>query len=289
MEDKEQRTEALTRIAEALERIAPAPLGALDLQAANAFVWERSEARLIAATEIAAPPLALLKGIDQNRDLLLDNTRQFARGHAANNVLLWGARGAGKSSLIKAVCVEVSKDEPHPLKLIEIHRDEIDSLPQLLRRLRNQEERCIFFCDDLSFETPDHHYKALKAVLEGGLEGRPANALFYATSNRRHLVPRAMAENEDPTAIHRGETAQETTSLADRFGLSLGFYPASQEEYLAMVGAYAKHLGLNADPKAIQKQAIAWAAGRGSRSGRVAWQFIQDLAGRLGRRIDFRG
>ena len=270
----------LERIAAALERLSPPPLTAPDLAGADGFVWAARERRLAPVADIAGPRLELLQGVDAHRDDLLRNTRAFAQGLPANNALLWGARGTGKSALVKAVFRQVAS-EASGLKLVEIHRDEIDSLNELLRALRTVSERVVLFCDDLSFENTDAHYKALKAALEGGVEGRPENVLFYATSNRKFLTPRMMAENQDHTAIMRGEAGQETTSLADRFGLSLGFYVVDQAGYLDIVTAYAHELKLPVSDEDLHRQALAWAAGRGGRSGRVAWQFIQDLSARL--------
>jgi uncharacterized protein len=231
-------------------------------------------------------PLSLLKGVATQRDSLLVNTRQFAKGLPANNALLWGARGMGKSSLVKAVHAEICRSEA-PLKLIEIHREDIGTLPQCLTLLRAAaQDRFLVFCDDLSFEARDTSYKSLKAVLEGGIEGRPENVLFYATSNRRHLMPREMLENERSTAINPSEAVEEKVSLSDRFGLWIGFHNCSQDEYLEMVRAYAGHYGLKMDGAALKQEALAWAATRGARSGRVAWQYIQDLAGRLGVKLD---
>jgi predicted AAA+ superfamily ATPase len=234
--------------------------------------------------------MALLRGIDRVRDMLAENTERFARGLPANNALLWGARGMGKSSLVKAVHAEINRQrgsEPgaRPLKLIEIHREDIETLPDLMGQLRADPHRFLVFCDDLSFDGDDTSYKSLKAVLEGGIEGRPDNVIFYATSNRRHLLPRDMMENERSTAINPGEAVEEKVSLSDRFGLWLGFHKCSQDEYLAMVFGYADHFGLDEDRDAVRAQALEWATTRGSRSGRTAFQYIQDLAGRLGRTL----
>jgi predicted AAA+ superfamily ATPase len=224
----------------------------------------------------------MLKGIDHVRDLLLRNTEQFARGHGANNALLWGARGMGKSSLVKAVHAAVNESGAQPLKLVEIHREDIETLPHLLALLRAAPHRFLLFCDDLSFDSGDSSYKALKAVLEGGVEGRPANVLFYATSNRRHLMPREMIDNEQSTAINPGEAVEEKVSLSDRFGIWLGFHPCSQDDYLEMVRGYAREYALDVQPSELRAEALEWAQTRGSRSGRTAFQFILDLAGRLG-------
>ena len=272
----------VTRIAEALERLAPPVPAALVLDGADAFVWQPDlhgqAGRLLPVPRVARVAIGLLQGIDRARDTLLANTLRFAAGRPANNAMLWGARGMGKSSLVKAVHAEALARLPASLVLIEIHREDIASLPALLDRLRQQDRRVLVFCDDLSFEREDADYKALKSVLDGGIEGRPDNVLFYATSNRRHLMPRDMIENEAATAISPGEAVEEKVSLSDRFGLWLGFHACDQATYLAMVAAYAAELGLSADPA----EALAWAAGRGARSGRVAWQFMQDLAGRQG-------
>ncbi|MEL7028420.1 MAG: ATP-binding protein [Pseudomonadota bacterium] len=276
---------ALNRIVDVLERIAPPRDAALDLSGAAAFVWEASEGRLRPVNRISGPALDLLTGVEAQKPVLLQNTERFAAGAPANNALLWGARGTGKSALVKAIFRDVDASHPGVLKLIETHRDEIDALPGLLRRLAAAPYRCILFCDDLSFEATDASYKALKAALEGGLEGRPENVVFYATSNRKHMTPRAMAENDDPAAIRRGESGQESTSLADRFGISLGFYPTTQDEYLAIVRRYAQAFALRVERRELEAEALAWAAGRGARSGRVAWQFIIGLAGRLGQPI----
>ena len=227
-------------------------------------------------------PLELLIGIDRVRDILLANTERFAAGRMANNALLWGARGMGKSSLIKAIHGRINGARPGALALIEIHREDIDSLPRLLHRLARAGRRCLLFCDDLSFDPGDTSYKSLKAVLEGGIDGRPDNVLFYATSNRRHLMPRDMIENERSTAIHPAEAVEEKVSLSDRFGLWLGFHPCSQDDYLAMVEGYVRHFGLALAPDELRREALEWAQTRGARSGRVAWQYVQDLAGRLG-------
>ncbi len=268
------------RIAEALERLAPPVPARLTLEGADAFLWQPAAQGkggwLQPVLRVSRVDIGLLQGIDRARDTLLDNTLRFAAGRPANNAMLWGARGMGKSSLVKAVHAETLARTPGSLALIEIHREDVASLPGLLDMLREQERRVLVFCDDLSFEREDADYKALKSVLDGGIEGRPENVLFYATSNRRHLMPRDMIENEAATAISPGEAVEEKVSLSDRFGLWLGFHACDQATYLAMVAAYASDMGLAANPA----DALAWAAGRGSRSGRVAWQFIQDLAGR---------
>jgi predicted AAA+ superfamily ATPase len=279
---------AIQRIAQALERLAPPPPPPPDFNAADAFIWHADEGRLAPVARVNRVDMSLLRGIDRVRDALAQNTERFARGLPANNALLWGARGMGKSSLVKAAHAEiVSRAGGGPrLKLIEIHREDIESLPRLMALLRDQPLRFLVFCDDLSFDGDDASYKSLKAVLEGGIEGRPGNVLFYATSNRRHLLPRDMMENERSTAINPGEAVEEKVSLSDRFGLWLGFHRCSQDEYLAMVFGYADHYGLEAPRKELERDALEWATTRGSRSGRTAWQFIQDLAGRLERKID---
>lgn len=276
----------LARIADALERLAPPPPAPIDLGAADAFVWDAERERLSPVPKVSGVPLSLLRGIDLQCDILLDNTRRFAAGLPANNALLWGARGMGKSSLVKAVHAEVNAERPGTLALIEIHREDIASLPRLLTPLRDADRRAIIFCDDLSFDQQDSAYKSLKAVLDGGIEGRPENVLFYATSNRRHLMPRDMIENESSSAIIAGEAVEEKVSLSDRFGLWLGFHGCNQETYIAMVDAYVRAYGLEIDPDRLHAEAREWSITRGSRSGRVAWQFIQDLAGRLGRPLD---
>ncbi len=275
-------TPLLKRVAEALERLSPAGPDDAGLELADGFVWHADGARLEAVPRINRLELSLLKGIDRVRDILLDNTRRFALGLPANNSLLWGARGMGKSSLIKAVHGVVAAEDSSGLKLIEIHREEIASLPILLGRLRGCGSQCLLFCDDLSFESEDTTYKSLKAALEGGISGRPDNVLFYATSNRRHLMLRDMIDNERSTAIHPGEAVEESVSLSDRFGLWLGFHPCDQATFFAMVEGYADHFGLAIDRETLRAEAIEWSMTRGARSGRVAWQYVQDLAGRLG-------
>jgi uncharacterized protein len=256
-------------------------------EAADAYVWEAGTAKLLAVRKVASLPLHLLKGIDSARDTLIENARRFADGLPANNALLWGARGMGKSSLVKALHAEINRGRKGRAKLvlIEVHREEIASLPLLLRRLRDEKRRYLLFCDDLSFDKDDTSYKSLKAALEGGIEGRPDNVLFYATSNRRHLMPRDMMENERSTAINPSEAVEEKISLSDRFGLWLGFHNCGQDEYLEMIDSYTEHFGLRMERDELHRRALAWSAGRGARSGRVAWQFIQDLAGGLGKKI----
>ena len=270
----------LRRIALALERLAPAPMPAPDF-AAEAFVWHTAPDRLEPVAKVARVDLALLIGITRARDTLVTNTRHFARGLPANNALLWGARGMGKSSLVKAVHAAV-RAEGHDLKIVELSREDLPSVHRLLGHLRAAPHRFILFCDDLSFSHDDQHYKSLKAVLDGGIEGRPDNVLFYATSNRRHLMPRDMIENEAQAAIHSTEAAEEKVSLSDRFGLWLGFHPCDQDEYLAMIDGYCAAHGLVIAPDRLRAEAIEWQATRGARSGRVAWQFFCDLAAREG-------
>jgi uncharacterized protein len=276
----------LTRIANALERLAPAEHAAADFAAAEAFIWQPQGSRLIPVARVNRVEMGLLKGIDRVRDTLLENTERFSRGLPANNALLWGARGMGKSSLVKAVHADVNAAHARGrLKLVEIHREDIESLPTLMTLLRGSANRFIVFCDDLSFDAEDTSYKSLKAVLEGGIEGRPENVILYATSNRRHLMSRDMMENERSTAINPGEAVEEKVSLSDRFGLWLGFHRCSQDEYLAMVDGYVAHFKIPATREALHAEALEWATTRGARSGRVAWQYVQDLAGRLGVRI----
>jgi predicted AAA+ superfamily ATPase len=270
-------------MAAALERLAPPVPTSLDFAAADAFVWHPEGRRLTPVPHVNRVDMSLLKGIDRVRDTLLDNTERFARGLPANNALLWGARGMGKSSLVKAVHAAVNGSHRNGvLKLVEIHREDIESLPVLMELMRDAPYRFILFCDDLSFEATDTSYKSLKAVLEGGIEGRPDNVVFYATSNRRHLMAREMMENERQTAINPGEAVEEKVSLSDRFGLWLGFHRCSQDEYLAMVQGYVAHFGIPYKGEQLERDALEWATTRGARSGRVAWQYVQDLAGRLG-------
>ena len=283
----EDQAETLRRIADALERLSPRPPAAADLNAADAFVWHPDGRRLVPVPKVNRVEMGLLRGIDRVRDVLMDNTERFAKGLPANNALLWGARGMGKSSLVKASHAAINaasgaRPGAGMLKLIEIHREDIESLPDLMTMLRGIKQRVIIFCDDLSFDADDTTYKSLKAVLEGGIEGRPDNVIFYATSNRRHLMPREMMENERSTAINPGEAVEEKVSLSDRFGLWLGFHRCSQDEFLAMVEGYIAHYRIPATAETLRAEALEWATTRGSRSGRVAWQFVQDLAGRLG-------
>ena len=273
----------LRRIADALERLAPAASAVNDLAAADAFIWHADREWLEPVPVVNRVALGLLRGIDRVRDILLENTQRFAAGLPANNVLLWGARGTGKSALVKAAHAAVNEATPHALALIEIHREDIPSLPRLLSLVRGSRRRCLLFCDDLSFDQNDASYKSLKAVLEGGIEGRPANVVLYATSNRRHLMARDMIDNERSTAINPAEAVEEKVSLSDRFGLWLGFHNVDQETYQAIVRGYAQHFGLELPEEQLMAEANEWSITRGSRSGRVAWQFIQDLAGRLGK------
>jgi predicted AAA+ superfamily ATPase len=285
---------AFERIATALERLAPGAPASPRFSSADAFSWHPDGRRLVPVANVNRVEMSLLKGIDRMRDVLVENTERFARGLPANNALLWGARGMGKSSLVKAVHASVNATHGQPgaggrsdgpLKLVEIHREDIESLPDLVALMRDAPYRFIVFCDDLSFEAEDTSYKSLKAMLEGGIEGRPDNVVFYATSNRRHLMARDMMENERSTAINPGEAVEEKVSLSDRFGLWLGFHRCSQDEYLAMVDGYIAHYRIAHPPDEIRREALEWATTRGARSGRVAWQFVQDLAGRLGVRL----
>lgn len=273
---------ALLRIADSLERLAPMPSIATDIASSEAFLWSGDKEKLIAVKEVQYVPLELLHGIDNIAALLLQNTRQFVHGLPANNALLWGARGMGKSSLVKATHADINRTAAEKLVLIEIYREDLASLPQLLSLLRLSPRKFILFCDDLSFQTDDASYKSLKAVLDGGIEGRPANVLFYATSNRRHLMPREMVDNEQGSAIHPGEAVEEKLSLSDRFGLWLGFHSCTQKNYLQMVDHYASHLNLSIQREELHLLANEWSITRGARSGRVAWQFIQDIAGKSG-------
>ena len=276
----------LRRIAGALERLAPAAADGASIEDGDAFVWRAEGGRLEAVREVNRLDLPLLLGIERQRDVLLENTRRFAKGLPANNALLWGARGMGKSSLVKSVHAAVNQEVDGTLALVEIHREDIPSLPQLLTVLRGTERRTIVFCDDLSFDTADTSYKSLKALLEGGIEGRPGNVIFFATSNRRHMMPRDMIENERSTAINPAEAVEEKVSLSDRFGLWLGFHACDQDTYFAIVEGYAARFGLDAPVEQLRAEANEWSISRGARSGRVAWQYIQDLAGRMGRNLD---
>jgi len=276
----------LARIAAALDRLAPPPPPLADLESADAFIWRAEGLRLEPVAEVNRVELELLKGIERQCQILLDNTERFSGGLPANNALLWGARGMGKSSLVKAIHARINRARPKALALVEIHREDIPSLPHLLDTLRKSKRRFLLFCDDLSFDGADTTYKSLKAVLEGGIEGRPANVVLYATSNRRHLMPRDMIENERSTAINPSEAVEEKVSLSDRFGLWLGFHHCDQDTYFAMIEAYARHHGLELAPDELRREAGEWSITRGARSGRVAWQYIQDLAGRLGKRLE---
>ncbi len=278
----------LARIAAALERLAPPPPPPIDFAAADAFVWEADDFRLVPVPAVNRVGLDLLQGIAQVRDILVANTTQFARGFPANNALLWGSRGMGKSSLVKAVHSAIAATQPAGARriLIEIHPEDIPSLPRLLGALRPEPHRFLLFCDDLSFDHDDTAYKSLKAVLDGGIEGRPDNVMLYATSNRRHLMPRDMIDNERSSAVNPGEAVEEKISLSDRFGLWLGFHACDQPTYLAMIRGYVERYQLDIDETEMVRQAAEWAVTRGGRSGRVAWQFVQDLAGRLERRLE---
>jgi uncharacterized protein len=274
----------LRRIAEALERLRPAPAAAPDWKAASAFVWHADPDRLDPVEQVNRVDLSLLLGINRARDILMENTRQFAQGLPANNALLWGSRGMGKSSLVKAVHGALEANFPE-LKLVEVQREDLPSIGRLLAILRRAPVRIILYCDDLSFSHDDQHYKSLKAVLDGGVEGRPDNVIFYATSNRRHLMPRDMIENERSSAINPSEAVEEKVSLSDRFGLWLGFHPCDQDAYLAMIRGYCDAHGVQIDDDTLRAEAIEWQATRGARSGRVAWQYFTDLAGRRGVKI----
>lgn len=285
-ESLEQKLDRLIAAVSALTPSEPVPT---DLSVADCFVWSAERGVLEPVQRVNRVDMSLIRGIDRVRDLLTENTRRFAEKLPANNTLLWGARGMGKSSLVKAAHAAINSernDGVSPLKLVEIHREDIDTLPKLMTLLKASDFRFILFCDDLSFDHDDTSYKSLKAALEGGVEGRPDNVLFYATSNRRHLLPRDMIENERSTAINPAEAVEEKVSLSDRFGLWLGFHKCSQDEYLEMVSSYAEHYGLEVAEDELRRDSLEWATTRGSRSGRVAWQYIQDLAGRLGKTLD---
>jgi predicted AAA+ superfamily ATPase len=270
---------ALSRIAAALERLSPAPQPAPDLDAADAFVWQVGPDRLVPVPRVARVPIGLLVGVDRARDTLLANTRQFAKGFPANNVLLWGARGMGKSSLVKAAHAEAAGPG---LKLIELHREDLPTIGRLLAILRGAPVRAILFCDDLSFDKDDSHYKSLKAVLDGGIEGRPENVVLYATSNRRHLMPQDMIDNERQRGVNPTEAVEEKVSLSDRFGLWLGFHACNQDDFLGMIRGYCDAYGIDISDEDLRAEAIEWSQTRGGRSGRVAWQYVTDLAGRRG-------
>jgi predicted AAA+ superfamily ATPase len=278
--------DVLNRIANALERLAPPTAATSDLNAADGFIWNAEHMGLDPVAAINRVDINLLKGVQLQRDILYDNTLRFASGLPANNALLWGARGMGKSSLVKAVHAQVNAETGGNLALVEIHREDLETLPRLLTLVRQSNRYCVIYCDDLSFDYEDTSYKSLKAVLEGGIEGRPKNVLFYATSNRRHLMSRDMIENERSTAIHASEAVEEKVSLSDRFGVWLGFHACDQDTYFAMIEGYCSALGINLSDEELRKRAKEWTITRGSRSGRVAWQFVQNLAGELGIPID---
>ena len=278
----------LKRIADALERQAPPMVFPTDWTSADCFVWNPSRRALMAVPRVNRVDLSLIRGVDHVKVILQENTTRFADGLPANNVLLWGARGMGKSSLVKAIHASINSGRDKALKLVEVHREDIDSLPELMDVLKAAPFQIVLFCDDLSFDNDDTSYKSLKAALDGGVEGRPENVVFYATSNRRHLLPRNMIENEQSTAINPSEAVEEKVSLSDRFGLWLGFHKCSQDDYLAMIDGYADYFGLDMDGDALRHAALEWATTRGSRSGRVAWQFIQDIAGKLGKPLSER-
>jgi uncharacterized protein len=285
---EELLSEKLDRLIAVLERMAPPAPQPVNLESADCFVWNPARLGFDPVNRVNRVDISLIRGVDTVRDILFENTKRFADGMQANNVLLWGARGMGKSSLVKAVHASVNADTPdaaRPLKLVEIHREDIDSLPSLMTIIKDTSFLFILFCDDLSFDHDDTSYKSLKAALEGGVEGRPDNVIFYATSNRRHLLPRDMIENERSTAINPSEAVEEKVSLSDRFGLWLGFHKCSQDDYLAMIDGYAAHFDLGTEKEQLHAQALEWSTTRGARSGRVAWQFIQDLAGRLGKKL----
>lgn len=285
--DLSRLNEKLDTLIGLIARAVPAQPRPADFDAAEAFVWSPHPGELVPVAKVNRVDITLLCAVSRLRDLLLDNTRRFAKGLPANNALLWGARGMGKSSLVKAAQAAINAElGTNILKLVEIHREDIESLPLLMKMVRDTPYRFIIFCDDLSFDQDDTSYKSLKAVLEGGIEGRPDNVIFYATSNRRHLLPRDMIENERSTAINPAEAVEEKVSLSDRFGLWLGFHKCSQDDYLEMVNGYMAHYGLELEADRLRAEALEWATTRGSRSGRVAFQFIQDLAGRLGQTLD---
>ncbi|WP_025898678.1 ATP-binding protein [Sneathiella glossodoripedis] len=278
--------EQLTRIADSLERLSPPDPVEPDLENGTAFIWHAERNTLRPVASVNHVDMGMLKGIDRVKDILIDNTMRFAKGFPANNALLWGARGMGKSSLVKAAHAFVNKELGGPLALVEIHREDIPSLPDLMLTLQKADRNVVLFCDDLSFDGDDDTYKSLKTVLDGGLEGRPKNVIFYATSNRRHLMRRDMIENERATAVMPSEAIEEKVSLSDRFGLWLGFHSCSQDEYLDMIRGYIDHYNIPISDKEMQREAIEWTRTRGSRSGRVAWQYVQDLAGRTETRLD---
>ena len=276
----------LQQIADALDRLAPPAIKSHSVEGANAFVWHSNPEQLEPIHKVNKVELDLLLGIEQQINILRANTERFTKGLPANNALLWGARGTGKSSLVKALHAEINEESPCKLALIEIHREDIPTLPRLLKVLTSTNRRCLLFCDDLSFEMEDATFKSLKAVLDGGIEGRPENIIFYATSNRRHLMPRDMIENERSNAIHTAEAVEEKVSLSDRFGLWLGFHPVKQDTFYQIIDGYVERYGLKINKETVHAEALEWSMTRGSRSGRVAYQYIQDLAGRLGKKIN---
>ncbi|MDB5555598.1 MAG: ATPase associated with various cellular family protein [Rhizobium sp.] len=278
----------LKRLADAAERsVGPVPKPPM-WDAADCFVWNPAQTALTPVPKVNRVDLSLIRGVDHVKQILSENTTRFANGLPANNVLLWGARGMGKSSLVKAIHAAINQDRAKPMKLVEVHREDISTLPDLMELLKTAEHQVILFCDDLSFDNDDTSYKSLKAALDGGVEGRPENVVFYATSNRRHLLPRNMIENEQSTAINPSEAVEEKVSLSDRFGLWLGFHKCSQDDYLAMIDGYAGYFGLDMGKDEMHHAALEWATTRGARSGRVAWQFIQDIAGQLGKKLQSR-
>jgi predicted AAA+ superfamily ATPase len=278
--------ELLNRVADALDRIAPDHTTIEVTNDTDAFTWDAEGGLLCPVSAVNRLDISQLVGIDRSRDTLLENTRRFASGYPANNALLWGSRGMGKSSLVKAVHGTITAETNGVLVLVEIHREDLSSLPSLLSVLRDIERRFILFCDDLSFDADDTTYKSLKAMLEGGIEGRPENVVFYATSNRRHLMPREMIENESSTGINPGEAVEEKVSLSDRFGLWLGFHNCDQDTFFEILDRYVERYGLEIDQGLLRAEAIEWSMTRGARSGRVAWQYIQDLAGRQKKMLD---
>lgn len=283
---KKEIINQLTRIADSLERLSPTAVLEPDLENGTAFVWQADKNSLRPIPSVNHVDMGMLKGIDRVRDILIDNTLRFTKGYPANNALLWGARGMGKSSLVKAAHAYVNKESGNSLALVEIHREDIPSLPDLMLTLQKSDRNVILFCDDLSFDGDDDTYKSLKTVLDGGLEGRPKNVIFYATSNRRHLMRRDMIENERATAVMPSEAIEEKVSLSDRFGLWLGFHSCSQDEYLDMIRGYIAHYNIPINDTDMFREAIEWTRTRGSRSGRVAWQYVQDLAGRTETKLD---
>ena len=279
--------EILNRIAEALERISPNIDEKIDLSKSDGFVYDDSLKNLKPVKKISRIPIQLLKGLENQKDILLKNTQNFANNLPANNALLWGAKGTGKSSLVKSVHAEINSQNNEKIKLIEIHREDINNLPYLLSKLADyNENKFILLCDDLSFDAGENTYKSLKSVLDGGIEGKPDNIIFYATSNRRHLMPRDMIENERSTSINPSEAVEEKVSLSDRFGLWIGFHNISQDIYLDIIYGYVKEFELKIDNPTLRSKALEWSITRGARSGRVAWQFILQLAGELNKKIN---